>query len=502
VVTLFLPNRLRLASVALFSLALGACGLEGELVGPLTDRGHVLLPQAADTIVTGRVAPELAGGALAFQGSGGISLGGITNGADDDGAFVVRFSGALAARGVLILAELGAQSALGLLPELPAQPTVFHEERWVALGDAHPVLGELGLASTAASLLVLRAAHLHGVTAGALTPEAIVDALDQALALMAAPSAAASAFASSLATLDAAASASAQTTAPWALETLAGGPALQAAWLAAELVDLDGDGWQDVTSATFDAALSEAAGEITLSACYVPGLIPVVFQVALGVGNRDGNCAEVNPYKWAAQDPASLVSLTGGVHPDTPICDDLRLEACLPPAAIDGVHQSLGAWEPNGVPMFDDGTHGDAQAGDGIWTITVQLPFWAPGTAPDGAGLRIGYKYTYGLPGQGWTSSEEWPGNQRILEIADVNGDHLVVRRDVFADEASNKDKVNGLAPSQGGCGTNVWEADANQGCASDTRERMIDTDGDCVADTWPHPGPVVPILEACDGAP
>jgi hypothetical protein len=206
----------------------------------------------------------------------------------------------------------------------------------------------------------------------------------------------------------------------------------------------------------------------------------------------------VNPFKWAADDPASRVSFTGGVHTDTPICDEARLEACLPQDGIDPVHQALGAWAPNVVPMFDDGTHGDAQAGDGVWSVTFELPYWPPETAPDGAGLRIGYKYTYGLPGQGWTSSEEWPGNQRILEIADVNGDHLVVRRDVFADEAANKNKVNGLTPNLGGCGTNAWEAEAVAGCASDTRERRIDSDGDCEADVWPSPGPVVPLIEAC----
>ena len=77
-----------------------------------------------------------------------------------------------------------------------------------------------------------------------------------------------------------------------------------------------------------------------------------------------------------------------------------------------------------------------------------------------------------------------------------------MVRRDVFGDEASNKDKVNTLKLKLGGCGTNAWEAQSVDGCHSDTTEAPIDTDADCLADTWPSRGPVVPLVAACPAAP
>ena len=99
---------------------------------------------------------------------------------------------------------------------------------------------------------------------------------------------------------------------------------------------------------------------------------------------------------------------------------------------------------------------------------------------------------------QGWTGSEEWPGNQRLLELEDLDGDGLVVRLDVFGDEATNKDKANLLTGANGGCGVNYWELNAKDGCAHDTRERQVDTDGDCKADAWPSAGAVSPITVPC----
>ena len=128
----------------------------------------------------------------------------------------------------------------------------------------------------------------------------------------------------------------------------------------------------------------------------------------------------------------------------------------------------------------------------------MSLPYIDVAASPDGAGLRIGYKYTFGLPGQGWTDSQEWPGNQRLLELADLNDDHLIIRHDIFGDEAANKDKVNALAPAKGGCGVILWEADSDPGCAGDSRENLVDSDGDCVPDTWPDASTAVALTVAC----
>ena len=107
--------------------------------------------------------------------------------------------------------------------------------------------------------------------------------------------------------------------------------------------------------------------------------------------------------------------------------------------------------------MTDDGADGDEVAGDGVFTVVVPLP----------RGARIQYKYTNGSAGEGFTGSEEWPGNARILEVQDVltgrpdgKADCVVVRRDSFGDEASNKNFVslNAVAKKRGG--TVSFEAD------------------------------------------
>ena len=115
----------------------------------------------------------------------------------------------------------------------------------------------------------------------------------------------------------------------------------------------------------------------------------------------------MDPFKWASNDAGKKVFFAGGLHEDTPVCDDDRTTHCLTSEQVDEAHARLGSWVPNQIAMVDDGTHGDAMAGDGIWSFVVELPYIDVETSPDGAGVRIGYKYTFGLPGQGWTDSQE-----------------------------------------------------------------------------------------------
>ena len=44
---------------------------------------------------------------------------------------------------------------------------------------------------------------------------------------------------------------------------------------------------------------------------------------------------------------------------------------------IVGAHEKLGNLVPNTVAMYDDGTHGDQRAGDGVWSYAAAFP---PGT--------------------------------------------------------------------------------------------------------------------------
>ncbi|MDI6803215.1 MAG: carbohydrate-binding module family 20 domain-containing protein [Bacteroidota bacterium] len=88
---------------------------------------------------------------------------------------------------------------------------------------------------------------------------------------------------------------------------------------------------------------------------------------------------------------------------------------------IAGNVEELGEWNPNSVKMYDDATHGDIKAKDGIWALEVQLP----------EGKEISYKYTNsGKPGV-WSSSEEFPAHNRTAIInADNENKHIV--KDLF----------------------------------------------------------------------
>jgi len=139
--------------------------------------------------------------------------------------------------------------------------------------------------------------------------------------------------------------------------------------------------------------------------------------------------------------------------------------------------------------LFDDGTNGDAVAGDGIYSRAFVFP----------RGVRIAYKFTYGRGGQNWTGTEEWPGNSRLLELVDVNGDEVIVRRDFFGDETSNKNQANLLSPARGGRGTVTWDTDANDDGLLDAREITVDFDADCSADGFPPIGPNPPLTVPCE---
>ena len=83
---------------------------------------------------------------------------------------------------------------------------------------------------------------------------------------------------------------------------------------------------------------------------------------------------------------------------------------------IVGEPPELGAWTPNKIAMFDDGTHGDAKAGDGRWSLTVELP--------DGA--YIEYKYTNSGSEGKWVPGEEFPEANRAITVSAKDGAMMV----------------------------------------------------------------------------
>lgn len=265
------------------------------------------------------------------------------------------------------------------------------------------------------------------------------------------------------------------------------------------------DGVEGATTA-FDATLLAAIQpeEFQLPTCSYQENIQVVFTVTIDPNTvKDGNCNGVAQFKHAKRYGGTScekckVYLTGGVHKDSGLTDQK-------------LAQQLGNWVPNVLEMYDDGTHGDLVAKDGIWTLTLTLPAPQPTnqacttTAECESGhtcwkqkchkvLRLGYKYTYGLNGDVWGGTEEFPGNQRLLEIVDHNEDGFVARHDIFADETANKDKVNGLR-KKGVTGLVCFVAPPTNQCQSDDPAQnhpdcgcLVDQDGDNIPDARERP--------------
>ena len=161
-----------------FCLGVPGCGLEAELFGPVLDKGHVQLPHPRDTILHGQ-ATSLSGGLIAAYTASGRYLADAS--ISESGSFELRFDGASEHRGMVLWATKNDQVALGVLPELPRQPTVFHEERHVYAWDQHALLGDLNVTSTTVSVVALRASQRVGVGLDAVGPGTISSGLDLSL---------------------------------------------------------------------------------------------------------------------------------------------------------------------------------------------------------------------------------------------------------------------------------------------------------------------------------
>lgn len=257
---------------------------------------------------------------------------------------------------------------------------------------------------------------------------------------------------------------------------------LDSAWLVRNPFDYVGAGVPQRDSTAFDTLLSQVAQLYKPEGCPDPNNIRVVFTVDFNSNTKDGNCGSINRFKWATDKPGKTMYFVGWVHKDSPLQDAQ-------------VNTLLGASTPNELQMYDDGTNGDEVAGDNIYTITFNLPRGSPGQR-----LRIGYKYTWGFRGAIWTGSEEWPGNSRILEVVDENGDNFVYRRDVFGDEATNKDNSN-LNFSAGG--SISWTTDLH-GCGvpeSHENKWYFNNVPSCSCGPIPTPQGVGPLTVSCTGS-
>jgi hypothetical protein len=257
--------------------------------------------------------------------------------------------------------------------------------------------------------------------------------------------------------------------------------AINPAWFSTVSVEYTGDGKADAKTTSFDNELAGVAfyGP-KFVVCYDPVLIRTVFAVNFNEGQKNGACGSINRFGWVTDAPGKRMYFVGGLHEESPIQDP----------AIDKEMGNPGSWAPNTIPMYDDGTHGDEVANDNIWTISFNLP----------RGARVAYKYTWGNAGDLWTGTEEWPGNQRLLEITDMNGDNFVYRADAFGDEASNKDKVNGNPLTMSSGGTVTFSTDMNKDGVPDAREQHIPPNG-CIGEPgteWHTPTGIGPATIDC----
>ncbi len=488
--------------VAVSLAVLPACAVDGLLVGALTGQSHARMPDVAPQTIAGVTTP---GAEVAILGSDGHALDKLKGTADTQGAFHIDVDGTTALQSAALQARVGRKQFLALLPQLPAQPSVLAPARTFDVRDLSPGATQVDVTSTTLAVLIAGKLRNQGMTLSATSADSLsktLIALDKDL-LAGKP--ALINVAQQVACILLAADTTVTSGSPELPFDVSGvGPTLRQAFLDQNSHTAACEGIGTITPASFQQALNDASATFAFDACFASDRIQVVLMTSLKEGVLDGSCAGLNPYLWASKDDTKTVFITGGIHKDSRVCSKGATPPCLSDAEVDAATQALGNWVPNKVPMYDDGTHGDSVAGDGIWSIALALPYWA--VQGNGAGVRIAYKYTYGSPGQGWTESEEFPGNQRLLELVDVNGDHRVSRFDWFADETSNKDKKNQLPPSMGGCGSLSWPSDVVLGldgkptaCAqTDVRERPIDLDGDCKADGWPPVGGVAPLTIAC----
>lgn len=495
-------------------LASGGCGVDPQIWGNLTASDFDEPPPAGSQTLTGKTSALGAGAQVAFFTPGGVALPDQAASTTEDGAFTTQFPATTAFVNTVVVAAGGSRAFWGLVPRIPSKETVYDDSLTVAMGKDAPdaegqsadvaFMDDLDADATVATLLLLAKAHLSQPesTLGALTPEAVIDALSEIENLFSDED---TRLAPLRAMVDRLLAGDITTRA--ALRPFPTGDQsyLDVAALAAA-ADYTGDGTPDATSAAFDEALRQAIAALEFNVCYAADTIRVVLVTDFNEGTIDSNCSVINRAKWLddINESGRRMFITGSLHETTPNCD--RDPApCIDSATFDAANQLMGNWQPNITPMYDDGTHGDAVAGDNLWTITFDLP-WIDAGSPTARWVRIGYKYTWGTQGHLWTGTEEWPGNQRILELRDMNGDHLIVRQDNFGDETTNKDKSNLRAPSKGGCGTVLWQSELNpppegrrENCVDDTLEAQIDTDKDCALDSWPSTYSAAPITIPCE---
>jgi hypothetical protein len=492
--------RTTLALFLLVSLVVPSCGLEQPILNQATEWGPDWVPDAPEPYTVRGQVYAFPGGTIDFYSATGSHLPAYSTDVQPNGIFDSEFPGTTDYRNLVVVASSGPQRLFGLATRIPRNRDIYYDPDLYApiyhlggmtWGGAQEVMANLSDRTTTMTLVMLRAAGNLGA-AGVESTNNVLAELSDAITTKTGP-----VYEFHRMVQRVLAAAARDVTYPVPLLFPDSSKLfLNADFLVAAQLDYTGDGLINLSTNAFEAALSAAAAEILIAGCSTGDRMTVVFMSDLNEGNRDRNCGVISPFKNAKPEEGKTLYITGGMFTSepgaqTPTCESgAGSETCLTSGEWAEVNSKLGSWIPNTVAMRDDGEGGDNVAGDNVWTAVFELPYIATGGKEKG--VRIGYKYTYGYQGQGWTGTEEWPGNNRIMEIEDANGDGIVVRYDYFADETSNKNVAN---LNNGLCGStkNPWPEQAAAGCFTDTGENELDSDGDCVVDSWPIAGTVVP---------
>ncbi|MFT7622049.1 MAG: hypothetical protein ACI9WU_001216 [Myxococcota bacterium] len=491
----------RLANISLaltLLLALSGCGVDALLFTEFTRGSQVEVPGAGNNFIHGGSSSMGAGADVTFFSAGGATLLDLAQSTDAQGRFTTTVSASSELLNLVVEVANGSRSTLGIMPRVDKKSSVLDADRTFVMGGAIPAMADLGRTSTLVTLVVLAQSRYGSPTVplAAITPEDVGSLAGEIIQKLDDNEPELLAVNDMLGRLMVGGATVAPIFVPF---PAADGNYVDASGLAPGL-DYTGDGTADVDGAAFDEALALAVSVLTgVETCFADDTIRLVIMVDFNEGLLDRNCAAIDPWKWTDNEPNRQMFITGSIHEDTPNCDTEE-PPCLESAVADAFSQEMGDFVPNIAQMYDDGSNGDLVAGDNIWTRTWDAP-WFDAGADNARWVRVHYKYTWGNPGQLWTSTEEWPGNSRLLELRDTDGDRVIVRYDQYGDESTNKDAANLLAPAKGGCGKVSWASEnPPEKCVNDALENWIDTDGDCVLDAAPQTGAVTPITEPCGG--
>jgi hypothetical protein len=206
---------------------------------------------------------------------------------------------------------------------------------------------------------------------------------------------------------------------------------IDAGFIARNPLDYLGDGRDRIDSVDFDALLARVAQSYRPAGCPDPERIRVVFTVDFNEGGQERQLWEHQPVQVGHRSP-------GQRH----VLRRLDLRRLRRAAALG--HQRPAVRDGDGIQHSQRGPdvrRRDQRGRDLRRRYLVDL--LRPAQGQPRQGLSYGLQVHLGDPGAGWSGSEEWPGNSRILEVVDDNDDDFVYRHDVFGDEATNKDKSN-----------------------------------------------------------